>query len=221
MAAGDPAGKPEEGWRVKGRLNLSIVRGVVRPCRSLITLVPCREQLGGEYTNRECPGVCRGLPWLVGFIISWGIFLNSHHTYISQVKIWGLRGQGACSESPRDRRHTKAQDWWPCLQLSLYQSWHYFGFPPGLGSGWNWVGQGSACWVWVRFTQESFRAMGGSSLRLLFLKLPEDLPLSPFAQIFVPAFCENLSFIIWLENLVPWYVIISKCIKGFSLEHVF
>lgn len=139
MAAGDPAGKPEEGLRVKGRLNLSIVRGVVRPCRSLITLVPCREQLGGEYTNRECPGVCRDLPWLVGFIISWGIFLNSHHTYLSQVKIWGLRGQGACSESPRDRRHTKAQDWWPCLQLSLYQSWHYFGFPPGLGSGWNWV----------------------------------------------------------------------------------
>lgn len=62
MAAGDPAGKPEEGLRVKGRLNLSIVRGVVRPCRSLITLVPCREQLGGEYTNRECPGVCRDLP---------------------------------------------------------------------------------------------------------------------------------------------------------------
>lgn len=72
--------KPEEGWRVKGRLNLSIVRGMVRPCRSLITLVPCREQLGGEYTKRVCPGVCRGLPWLVGFIISWGIFLSSHLT---------------------------------------------------------------------------------------------------------------------------------------------
>lgn len=51
MAAGDPAGKPEEGWRVKGRHNLSIVRGVFRPCRSLMTLVPCREQLGREYTN--------------------------------------------------------------------------------------------------------------------------------------------------------------------------
>lgn len=132
--------KPEEGWRVKGRLNLSIVRGMVRPCRSLITLVPCREQLGGEYTKRVCPGVCRGLPWLVGFIISWGIFLSSHLTPTFHRWRYGAWEVKELAQSHLETGDTlKPRTDGPVYSFLYTQSWHYFGFPPGLGSGWNWV----------------------------------------------------------------------------------